>query len=73
MNLTLTYKKIKKYINLLVVSPQELAEKLTAKGLETELINEEIFKFIPLSNRTDLSSEQGLLREITVLLNYSIT
>jgi phenylalanyl-tRNA synthetase beta chain len=67
---------LKKYLLIQpLISWDKIVEKLTAKGLETKLIcrEENIYlEFTPFSNRPDLLSWWGIIREIGVLLNYRV-
>ena len=47
---------------------QEIAQKLSELGLETQ-VSEQTWHFIPLANRPDLFSWWGIAQEISILLN----
>src|SRR5919206_5258910 len=58
------------------LSPQELRERLTMRGLEVEAIEEAgddyVLEVAVLSNRADLLSHLGVAREVSVLTGVAI-
>ncbi|CFW92784.1 Phenylalanine--tRNA ligase [endosymbiont DhMRE of Dentiscutata heterogama] len=72
---SIPWKYIKEHLLLSTINPKEIAEKLTYYGLETKTIQKEndvYFEFDILPNRSDLTTWQGLVQEIGILLNCQV-
>ena len=70
--LLIPWKYINQHLYLPNYTPNQIGEKLTYYGLETEVFTHEsdfYFKFDTLPNRKDLLSWWGIIKEIAVLLN----
>src|SRR5207248_10583216 len=68
------FEYLKKSLFLPLLTPFELAEKLTYAGLETQLVEKKSCLYLevnPLPNRVDLTCWKGIVQEIKILLDCS--